>query len=223
MLDVTKDAALTRKPRYIVVEGPIGVGKSSLVRKLGERLDARMIFEQVDENPFLEGFYKDSRKYAFQTQLFFLLSRFQQQRELAQQDLFAQNTVSDYLFAKDKIFAYLNLSEHELALYERIYRMFEFEIVKPDLVVFLVAHPKVLLKRIRVRNHAYERRLGIEYLDQLTEAYSKFFFAYDESPLLVVNTSEIDFVNNPEHFDALLTEIDTHTRGTKHFIPLGSG
>jgi deoxyguanosine kinase len=211
------------KSRYIAVEGPIGVGKSSLVRKLGERLEARMIFEQVEENPFLEGFYRDPRKFAFQTQLFFLLSRYQQQRELLQQDLFAQSTISDYLFAKDKIFAYLNLSDHELMLYERVYRMLELEVTKPDLVVFLVAHPKVLLKRIRIRNHSYERRLGLEYLQELTNAYSKFFFAYDETPLLVVNTSDIDFVNNAEHFDALLNEITTHTRGTKHFIPLGSG
>jgi deoxyadenosine/deoxycytidine kinase len=210
------------KPRYIVVEGPIGVGKSSLVRMLGERLDARMIFEQVEENPFLEGFYRDPRKFAFQAQLFFLLSRYQQQRELLQQELFAQATVSDYLFAKDRIFAYLNLTEHELALYERIYKMLELDVAKPDLVVFLIAHPKVLLRRIRIRNHPYEHRLGLEYLEQLTNAYSKFFFAYDESPLLVVNTSEIDFVNNPGDFDALLAEIENHTKGTKHFIPLGS-
>ncbi|MBZ0273126.1 deoxynucleoside kinase [bacterium] len=211
------------RPRYIVVEGPIGVGKSSLVRKLGERLDARMIFEQVEENPFLSVFYRDPRKYAFQTQLFFLLSRYQQQRELSQQDLFAQSTVSDYVFAKDKIFAYLNLGEHELALYEKVYRMLEVEIVKPDLTIFLVAHPKILLKRVRMRNLPYERRLGLEYLEQLTNAYSRFFFAYDESPLLVVNTSDIDFVNNPEHFQALLHEIDHHEKGVKHFIPLGSG
>ncbi|MCC6160259.1 MAG: deoxynucleoside kinase [Deltaproteobacteria bacterium] len=210
------------QPRYIVVEGPIGVGKSSLVRMLGERLDARMIFEQVEENPFLEGFYRDPRKYAFQAQLFFLLSRYGQQRELVQQELFAQHTVSDYLFAKDRIFAYLNLTEHELALYERIYRLLEIEVAKPDLVVFLVADPKVLLKRIRIRNHPYEQRLGLEYLEQLTNAYSKFFFAYDESPLLVVNTSRMDFVNNPRDFDALMSEIENHTKGTKHFIPLGS-
>ena len=211
-----------RNPRYIVVEGPIGVGKTSLAKMLREKLDARLILEQADENPFLEGFYKDSRKYAFQTQLFFLLSRYQQQRDLLQQDLFKRYTISDYLFAKDKIFAALNLTEHELALYQRIFRILEPEIAKPDLVVFLVAHPKVLLKRVRTRNIPYEKRLSPEYLAALTNAYSKFFFSYEEAPLLVVNTSDFDFVNSEEDFNALLYEIETHERGTKHFIPLGS-
>ncbi len=210
------------KPRYIVVEGPIGVGKTSLAKMLGERLDARLILEQAEENPFLAGFYKDSRKYAFQTQLFFLVSRYHQQRDLLQQDLFKRYTVSDYLFAKDKIFAALNLTEHELALYQRIFRILEPETAKPDLVVFLVAHPKVLMKRISTRNISYEKRLSPEYLAALTNAYSKFFFAYDETPLLVVNTSDFDFVNSEEDFNALLHEIETHERGTKHFIPLGS-
>lgn len=207
--------------RYIIVEGPIGVGKTSLARMLGERLSARMVLERADENPFLEGFYRDTRGYAFQTQVFFLLSRYQQQMELSRQDFSTGYTVSDYLFAKDKIFAGMNLGDHEYALYDRICRALEPSFVQPDLVVFLVAEPKVLLKRIRIRNHSYERRLSNEYLEKLNGAYNKFFFSYDEGPLLVVNTSDIDFVNNREHFDALLKEILRHDQGTKHFIPLG--
>jgi deoxyguanosine kinase len=190
---------------------------------LAERLGARRILEQAAENPFLSRFYKDRRRYAFQTQLFFLISRYQQQRELMQQDLFAQSTVCDYMFAKDKIFAYLNLQEDELRLYEAIYDLLEPEVVRPDLVIYLVAEPHVLLERIRHRNREFERSITADYLKELTAAYSRFFFAYDDSPLLVVNTSDIDFVHNSDDFEALVEQVQTHRHGTKQFIPLGAG
>jgi len=211
------------KPRHIAVEGPIGVGKTSLVDMLAERLGARAIFERAEENPFLEGFYRERQRYAFQTQLFFLVSRFRQQRELMQQDLFSRSTVCDYMFAKDRIFAYLNLDDDELRLYDQVYELFAAQVNKPDLVLYLVADVEVLLERIRKRAHHFEKPLTREYLEQLTAAYSKFFFAYDESPLLVVNTSDIDFVHNRDDFEALVHQVLAHKRGTKQFIPLGSG
>lgn len=210
-------------PRHIVVEGPIGVGKTSLVELLHQRLGARMILEEVADNPFLEKFYQDQSRYAFQTQVHFLISRYLQQRELIQQDLFSESTVCDYMFAKDKIFAYLNLDEHELTLYEQIYDLLEPEVVHPDLVIYMVAEPHVLIERIKQRARHYERPITAEYLSQLTDAYSRFFFAYDDSPLLVVNTNDIDFVRYPEDFEALVAQIQTHRRGAKQFHPLGSG
>jgi len=199
------------------------VGKTSLVKLLAERFQARSIFEQADENPFLSRFYRDRRGYAFQTQLFFLIQRFHQQRALIQQDLFKRSTVCDYMFAKDKIFAYLNLDGDELRLYEQIYDLLAPETVRPDLVIYLVAEPRVLLERIRHRSIDYERPITADYLSELNAAYSRFFFAYDDGPLLVVNTNDIDFVNNPDDFEALVEHIQTHRKGTKQFIPLGSG
>ena len=209
--------------RHIVVEGPIGVGKTSLTKMLAERFGARAIIETAADNPFLGKFYRDRGQYAFQTQLFFLITRYQQQRELLQQDLFARSTVCDYMFAKDKIFAYLNLSGDERRLYEQIYDLLAPETVRPDLVIYLVAEPRVLLERIRHRGLDYEKPITVDYLEELTDAYSRFFFAYDDGPLLVVNTNDIDFVNNADDFDALVGQVTTHRKGTKQFIPLGSG
>ncbi|MDP8256985.1 MAG: deoxynucleoside kinase [Candidatus Alcyoniella australis] len=209
--------------RHIVIEGPIGVGKTSMTRMLAQRIGARPLFEQASENPFLEDFYRDRRKFAFQTQIFFLLSRWQQQKELAQPDLFSEGVVADYLFAKDRIFAQLNLSERELTLYNRLYDLLITDIPKPDLVVYLAAPTKVLLKRIRQRGTPQERPITSDYLEELNQTYNRFFFNYEESPLLVVNTSEIDFVANTDDFEELLREILSHERGVKHFIPLGSG
>ncbi len=208
--------------RYIVVEGPIGVGKTSLVKRLSTHFKARCILESPEENPFLHRFYRDRRKYAFQTQLFFLLNRYQQQREIRQIDLFNQITISDYLFAKDRIFAYLNLDENELALYERIFALLDGKIPRPDLVVFLQAEPERLLTRIRSRNLEYEREIDIDYLQALGQAYNTYFFHYDESPLLVVDTTEIDFVNREEDLESLIREIRSMRRGTWYYKPLGS-
>src|SRR4030042_2213510 len=205
--------------RYIVIEGPIGVGKTSLAGLLAKEFNARMLVEEPEENPFLKQFYQDRKKYAFQTQLFFLLNRFQQQKEIAQLDLFNQVTVSDYLFAKDRIFASINLDDHELALYTQIYQLLNAQIPTPDLIIFLQAKPELLLHRIRSRGHSYEKEIELDYLKILTEAYNYYFFHYDQSPLLIVDTSEIDFVKRKEDLGQLIREINQMRKGTSYFIP----
>jgi len=208
--------------QHIVIEGPIGVGKTSLAKLLAKVFHARCLLEKPEENPFLAHFYQDPKKYAFQAQVFFLLTRFQQQREIAQLDLFNQVTLSDYLFDKDRIFALLNLDEHELALYEKIFQLLEGRLPTPDLVIFLQAKAEVLLQRIKSRNIPYEKEIELEYLKRLTEAYNYYFFHYDQSPLLVVNTSEIDFVKRKEDLDQLLREIKKMRKGTWYFTPMRS-
>ena len=214
-------ARMTKK-KYIVVEGPIGVGKTSLAKILAAEFQARSLFEKVEDNPFLPKFYEDRETYAFQNQLFFLLSRYQQQRELSQQELFNQNIVADYLFAKDKIFASLTLSSEELNLYQQIYLLLDTRVPKPDLVVYLQARPEVLYKRIKKRDKSYEKNITPEYLEDVAQAYNQFFFHYDEGPLLVVNTSEIDFVSSGNDLADLIKEINNMGPGTQHYIPLGS-
>ncbi len=208
--------------RYIVIEGSVGVGKTSLTKLLAREFNARCILEKPEENPFLPHFYQDRKKYAFQTQIFFLLNRFQQQKEIAQLDLFNQVTLCDYLFAKDRIFASLNLDDHELALYEQIFGLLTGQIPSPDLVIFLQAKPEVLLHRIKSRNIPHEKEIDLEYLKMLTEAYNYYFFHYEDTPLLVVNTSEIDFVNREEDFAQLVQEIKQMKKGTWYFIPMRS-
>jgi deoxyguanosine kinase len=209
------------RARYIAVEGPIGAGKTTLATLLVERLGGRLVAEPYAENPFLAPFYEDRRKHAFQTQIFFLLSRFQQQQTLFQQDLFNQVTVADYLFAKDRIFATLNLDPNELALYEQVYSLLGARTVKPDLVVYLQARVDVLLSRVRRRGREMERRLDADYLDRLSTAYNDFFFHYDDAPLLVVNTSDIDLLGSAADGDALLNVIRRHRKGTSHYNPSG--
>src|SRR3954468_24808088 len=213
-------ARVDLKHRYIVVEGPIGVGKTTLTRALSKRFAARSVFEIVEENPFLANFYQDRNKFAFQTQLFFLLSRFKQQQELFQQDLFSQVTVSDYLFAKDRIFASITLDPNELALYERIYDMLGPRVMKPDLVIYMQARLDVLLQRIKKRGREFERKFDATYLEDLCRAYNEFFFHYQDTPLLVVNTSDIDFVNNPEDLENLINVVRTTKKGTHHYQPM---
>jgi deoxyguanosine kinase len=210
------------KSRYIAVEGPIGVGKTTLATVLADRMGGRIVLEAVEENPFLPGFYLDRKKHALQAQLFFLLSRFQQQQELFQQDLFNQVTISDYLFAKDRIFASLTLDPNELALYERIWQVLGARVVKPDLVVYLQARPDVLAARVRKRGRDFERNLSSDYLESVSRAYGDFFFHYEETPLLVVNTSEIDLGDEAD-LEALLREIRRHRRGRLHFSLAGHG
>jgi deoxyadenosine/deoxycytidine kinase len=210
------------KAKYIVVEGPIGVGKTSLARILAAEFQARIVFEHVEDNPFLPKFYKARETYAFQNQTFFLLNRYHQQLELCQQDLFNQNTVADYLFAKDNIFAALTLSSEELKLYQQIYDLLTARVPKPDLVVYLQARPEVLYKRVKKRDKSYERGVTFEYLAEVAQAYNRFFFNYKETPLLVVNTSDIDFVASSKHLADLIKEINSMGPGTQHYIPLGS-
>jgi len=210
------------RQRYIVVEGPIGVGKTALTRALAKRFSARSVFELVEENPFLASFYQDRNKYAFQTQLFFLLSRFKQQQELFQQELFSQVTVSDYLFAKDRIFASITLDPNELALYERVYEHLGPRVMKPDLVIYLQARLDVLLARIRKRGREFERKFDPEYLAELSRTYNDFFHRYDETPLLVINTSDIDFVETEKDFEELVRAIGSIKAGTHYYQPLGT-
>ncbi len=209
-------------PRYIVVEGPIGVGKTSLVDSLAERLGARKLLEVAEDNPFLPTFYEDPQRHGFQTQLWFLLNRYRQQQELGQIDLFRQTLIADYLFAKDRIFAYLTLEDHELALYERVHALLQVRVPTPDLVIFLQASTETLLRRIAIRGKSYEREMDHKYLEELNEAYTHFFFHYTTSPLLVVNTSDIDFVNQREDFEDLVKKIGETRAGMQYYVPLGS-
>ena len=218
---MVKVISLTQTP-YIVVEGPIGVGKTTLTTMLAKRLGARAVFEIVEENPFLASFYTDRGKYAFQTQLFFLLSRFKQQQELTQPDLFAQATVSDYLFSKDRLFAKLTLDQHEFLLYEKVYELLGPRVVRPDLVIYLNASLDVLLARIKKRGREFERRFDAGYLESLSQAYNEFFFSYDETPLLVVNSSDIDFVQSVEDFEGLLSAINRMKKGTQAYHPVSA-
>ena len=209
--------------RYIAIEGPIGVGKTSLAERLAGRLGGLCVLEAVEENPFLRHFYRDIRRYAFQTQLFFLLSRYRQQLDLAQYDLFSQFTLSDYLFAKDQIFAHLNLDEDELRLYQEVYRLLRARIPVPDLVVFLQANTEVLLERIRGRRRDYEDSLSPDYVERLNQAYNDYFFHYRDTPLLVVNTEGTDFVHREEEFEDLVKEILQMRQGTKAYVSRARG
>jgi deoxyadenosine/deoxycytidine kinase len=209
-------------PRYIAIEGAIGVGKTSLAKILANQFGWRLVQEEVGHNPFLERFYENPRKFAFQTQLFFLLSRYRQQRELAQGNLFEKGVVSDYVLAKDKIFALINLEDDEISLYDSIYRLLVPTVPRPDLVIYLQARSEVLLSRVRKRGVEYERNISLDYLKTLSDAYNEYFFHYNETPLLVVNTSEIDFVESPRDLEHLVREVKSVKRGTHHYIPLGS-
>ncbi len=206
--------------RYIAIEGVIGAGKTTLAHKLCDKLGANLILEQFEENPFLEKFYDDRKRFAFQTQMFFLINRYKQQQQLNQQDLFSKYIVSDYIFEKDKIFAYLNLSGEEIKLYESIFPLLERDIPQPDLVIFLQSSIDRLTTNVKTRGRQIERNLTRAYLSELSEAYNNFFFKYNNTPLLIVNTSEIDFVNREEDFDELYEQIFRDDRGfIEYFNP----
>lgn len=207
---------------YIVIEGPLGVGKTSLARMLAERLDGEILLEDIEENPFLADFYRDPRKYGFQTQIFFLLRRYQQARQLGQIGLFNRVLVTDCLFDKDRIFAGANLDEKEFWLYDQIYRLLKGRLGPPDLVIFLQARTDVLMDRIRSRGRKYERNIGAKYLEEINRSFNEFFFNYDEAPLLVVNASEIDFVHVPEDFEDLVSRIQGMKSGTQYYVPMKS-
>lgn len=193
--------------RHIAIEGVIGAGKTSLATKLSDLLNARVVLEKFEENPFLPKFYEEPAHYAFQTQIFFLLNRFKQQKELFQADLFHRFLVTDYIFEKDKIFAYLNLAENELKLYESLLSTIEHNIPTPDLVVYIQSSVDRLMANIRQRNRDIEKNMSADYIRDLNEAYNYFFFRYKNAPLLIVNATAIDFVNNEQDFADLVTEI----------------
>jgi deoxyadenosine/deoxycytidine kinase len=205
--------------RYIVVEGVIGVGKTSLTKLLASRMDGMVNLEVVEENPFLKQFYQDRAQHAFQTQIFFLLSRYRQQQKLFQQDLFSSTVISDYLFAKDRIFANLNLMDDELALYDQLANILEQNILKPDLVIFLQASTDRLMERINVRGRSFERDMSRDYIDALNSAYSYYFHHYRQTPLLVVNTNDFDFVNIPSDFELFFDQLKDQFQGTRFFAP----
>jgi deoxyadenosine/deoxycytidine kinase len=207
MTDLPAADTTPPRPRYIAIEGVIGAGKTTLATMLAEQLNGRLVLERFEDNPFLPDFYKDPKRYAFQTQIFFLLSRYRQQQEFQQLDLFYDNIVSDYIFDKDRIFASLTLSEHELGLYDAVVTALEGTVTKPDLIVYLQSNLKRLITNIRNRGRAMEASITIGYLRDLSEAYTRYFFHYTGAPILIVNTAGMDFVNNRDSFDELVEEI----------------
>ena len=209
------------KFRSIAVEGPIGVGKTSFVELLARRFDAYKVLEDL-ENPFLREFYEDKAGAAFQAQLFFLLSRYRQLQDLAQRDLFHQITICDYIFPKDKVFAYLNLDDSELLIYDKLYAMLEEKVPKSDLVIFLQAETRTLVERIGRRNRSYEAAISETYINEVNKAYNYFFFHYSQTPLLVIDTTSIDFVRHEEHLVELVEQIRKMDRGVQYYRPLGS-
>ena len=194
-------------PIYVAIEGPIGVGKSTLTHALAERLDARTLLEIVEENPFLGLFYTDRDRYAFQTQIFFLMSRFKQQQALVQGDLFSPNVVADYHLIKDRIFAKLTLTGDELSLYERVYQSLETQILKPDVLIYLHARHDVLMQRIQRRDRPFERNFDPEYLRALAGMYREFFGHYRASRVLDIDTSDIDVTVDPAPFDRICEQV----------------
>ena len=209
-------------PYHIAVEGTIGVGKTSLTKILGERLEAKLILEEFEENPFLVDFYKNPERFAFQTQLFFLLSRYRQQQELQQTDLFTKALISDYMFVKDRLFAALNLNDKEMGLYNSVARILEKNVSSPDMVIFLQSDTDRLMLNIKKRGREYEKSIDWKYIDALNQIYNEFFFRYDKSPLLIINTNDIDFVNNKTDLEEIIEFIRTPGEGTRYFNPLKS-
>jgi len=203
----------------LAIEGNVGVGKTSLARMLARHLGARLVEERVEENPFLDRFYEDMGAYRFQTQLVFLMNRYRQQIALAQKELFDELTIIDYLFARDKVFAHVNLSDDELGLYNRIAMELVSQVVRPDLVIYLQADSDVLFGRIQNRGRALERGISKDYLQTLNDAFNHFFFNYTETPLLVVNTDSMDFVNNEKHFLDLVQRVLEPVKGTEFYVP----
>ena len=207
---------------YIALEGVIGVGKTAVVERLAERLDATTVREEWWQNPFLKSFYEGAPGSPFQAELFFLLSRYRQQQELTQRSLFTQFTISDYLFEKSKIFAYLNLEDSELLIYEKLYGLLAEGAPRPDLVVYLQAPTEVLMKRIRGRGRPEESHLSEEYLAEVNRAYNYYFFHYAQTPLLVVNTADVDLVKNDDDLEDLLRQIRGMSKGTQYYVPQGT-
>lgn len=205
---------------YVAIEGPIGVGKTSLAKLLSDRLGARLIMEGFDENPFLSDFYEEPERYAFQTQLFFLLQRYQQQQELRQVDMFHNLLIADYMFVKDRLFASLNLGEKEMSLYDTVANLLEKNVINPDLVIYLQADTDTLMRNIARRGRDMEKNISEEYIDALNQLYTEYFFRYQDTPLVIINTNNIDFVHNEQDLDEVINYIRQPVTGTKFFNPV---
>ena len=208
--------------KYIVIEGPIGVGKTSLANKLALEWDAELILENVDDNPFLSKFYKNQREVSFQTQLYFLLTRTRQVQSFKQQDIFSKPRVSDFMLQKDRLFAQVTLNNEEYDLYDQLYSYMTVDIPKPDLLIYLQAPIEVLMKRIRKRGRDFEKYITSQYLENLNSTYLRFFNSYNGSPLLVVNAEDIDFVNNANDYKNLLNKIYSIDKGKHYINPMAS-
>jgi deoxyguanosine kinase len=209
--------------RFVVVEGPIGVGKTNLARRLAQSFGSELILEQTEENPFLERFYRNPRTAAFPTQLFFLFQRARQLQEFRQQDMFDPVRVADYLLDKDRLFARVTLDDEEYALYEQVYAKLAIDAPHPDLVIYLQAPVDVLMERIAHRGIRYEQLIERSYLERIADTYARFFLHYDAAPLLIVNTAAIDLVNSEPDYEQLLREIQGMRRGRQYFNPAPSG
>ena len=205
---------------YVAIEGTIGVGKTSLANLLCEKLGAKLVLESFEDNPFLSDFYDDPERHAFQTQLWLLLQRYQQQQELRQIDMFQNLVITDYMFVKDRLFASLNLSEKEMSLYDTVANMMEKNVIHPDLVIFLQADTETLMKNISTRGREFEKNLSEDYLDALNQVYNEYFFRYQDTPLVIINTNNIDFVNNNEDLEEMINYIRKPVTGTKFFNPI---
>tara|TARA_B100002003_G_scaffold97077_1_gene90444 strand:- start:578 stop:1219 length:642 start_codon:yes stop_codon:yes gene_type:complete len=204
---------------YVAIEGPIGVGKTSLAKLLAEKLGARTVLEDFEDNPFLSDFYEDPERFAFQTQLNFLIQRYQQQQELRQVDIFHNLLITDYMFIKDRLFASLNLNEKEMNLYDTIANLLEKNVINPDLVIYLQADTDTLMKNISKRNRSFEVNISYKYIDGLNEVYNEYFFRYQDTPLIIINTNNIDFVNNFNDLEEVIQCIREPISGTKFFNP----
>ena len=205
---------------YVAIEGPIGVGKTSLAQLMAQELGAKLVLEEFENNPFLPDFYKDPERYAFQTQLFFLLQRYRQQQELRQVDMFQNLLVTDYMFVKDRLFASLNLNEKEMQLYDTVANLLERNVIKPDMVIYLQADTETLMKNIAKRGREMEEEITHEYLDALNQVYTEYFFRYQETPLVIINTNNIDFVKNKNDLKEVINYIRQPVSGTKFFNPV---
>jgi len=208
------------RPQYIAIEGVIGAGKTSLAKKLSDHFAGKELLEKHDENPFLKDFYKNPRQFAFPTQLFFLLSRYRQQQEIPQRELFHDLLIADYVFAKDRIFASITLEDRELLLYDKIAHLLEQNIPRPDLVLYLQSNTERLMANIRKRKRDYEKTITEEYIRELNEAYNQYFINYRESPLLIINATEIDFVGSEEDFEELVQAAFQPISGTQYYSPI---
>ena len=209
-------------PRFIAVEGSIGAGKTTLSKLLAEKYNAKLVLEVDEENPFIAKFYEDKATYAFQTQIFLLLNRYNQYSELSQGELFNSMVITDYLFQRDRLFAHLNLKGHELALYEQIYSLVVNKVPTPDLVIFLQGDNEVLQARVDKRGREYEELMDFDYMCKVNKIFNNYFFYYSETPLLVVNTNELDFIEKKIDLDDLINKINSHKIGREYYSPLGS-